>query len=112
MSKRKIRADFSKRYPTRHRGISYRIRKDGSRTYSVYHRRRYFLVEGGEHEARTLQADLVRKAARGEQTIVPSKVTFAGVAEEWFESKHRLRPWTRKAYRAALDNVLLPGSAQ
>jgi integrase len=40
--------------------------------------------------------------------VLPTKQTFAVVAEEWFKSKRKLRPWTRKAYRATLDNVLLP----
>jgi integrase len=30
------------------------------------------------------------------------------VAERWFESKRKLRPWTRKNYRDALDRILLP----
>lgn len=44
-------ADPAKRHPTRHRGISYRRRADGSRTYSVYFRGRYLAVEGGKKEA-------------------------------------------------------------
>jgi len=28
--------------------------------------------------------------------------------ERSFESKRKLQPWTRKSYRAALDNALLP----
>jgi integrase len=40
--------------------------------------------------------------------VTPTKATVAEVAEQWFESKRHLRPWTRKNYRAALDNVLLP----
>jgi len=34
-------------------------------------------------------------------------VLFGEVAEQWFESKRKLRPWTRKDYRAVLDRVLL-----
>src|SRR5262249_31895180 len=53
------------------------------------------------------QADLRGRAARGELTI-PTKVTFRDVAEEWYESKHRLRPYTRRGYRSSLDRILLP----
>lgn len=30
------------------------------------------------------------------------------MAELWFASKHRLRPYTRLNYRATLDRVLIP----
>jgi len=107
MSKAKASAD-TRRHKTRHRGISYRERRDGSRTYSVYWRGAYLAVEGGEQEALTKQAELRGKAARGEQTQISTKLSFAELAEQWLESKRHLRPWTRKSYRAALENVLLP----
>jgi integrase len=100
-------ADRFNRHKTRHRGITYRVRADGSRTYSVYVKGRYVPVEGGEREALALQAGLRGKVARGER-ITPAKVTFAEVAEQWFESKRKLRPWTRKYYRDSLDRILLP----
>lgn len=100
-------SDPFKRRKTRHRGISFRLRADGSRAYSVYVNGSYARVEGGEREALALQAELRGKAARGER-VTPSTTSFADVAEQWFESKRHLRPWTRKNYRAALDNVLLP----
>jgi integrase len=99
-------ADRHTRHKTRHRGITYRLLADGSRTYSVYVKGRYVQVEGGEREALALQADLRGKVARGER-VTPAKVTFADVAEEWFESKRKLRPWTRKGYRDSLDRILL-----
>jgi hypothetical protein len=76
--------------------------------YSIYFKGRYIGVEGGEQEALAKQAELRGKAARGEKPLAPTKVTFAEVAELWLASKRHLRPWTRKNYRAALDNVLLP----
>jgi hypothetical protein len=100
-------ADRFKRLKTRHRGITYRVRADGSRVYSVYCKGRYVQVDGGEREALALQADLRRQVARG-QRVSPSKVAFAEVAEQWFESKRKLRPWTRKYYRDSLDRILLP----
>jgi integrase len=100
-------ADRFNRHKTRHRGISYRLRADEVRVYSVYCKGRYVPVEGGEREALALQAELRGKIARGQQ-VIPTKATFAEVAEQWIDSKRHLRPWTRKNYRAALDNVLLP----
>jgi integrase len=100
-------ADRFKRHRTRHRGITYRLLADGSRVYSVYCKGSYMPVEGGEKEALALQAELRGKVARG-QRITPPKTTFAEAAEEWFASKRKLRPWTRKGYRDFLDRILLP----
>jgi integrase len=108
MSKTNGSADTKRRKVRNHRGISYRVRQDGSRQYSVYFAGRYVAVEGGLRDAVDKQADLRSKASRGERAVVPTKQTFAEVAEEWLLSKRKLQPWTRKAYRAALDNVLLP----
>ena len=101
-------ANPTRRRPTRYRGITYRERADGSRHYAVFFQGRYIGVDGGEQEAVANQAELRGKAARGEPAVVPARITFGEVAEQWFESKRHLRPWTRKNYRAALDNVLLP----
>jgi integrase len=76
--------------------------------YSVYFRGRYIGVEGGEQEALAKQAELRGKAARGEKPVSRARVTFGEVAEQWLASKRHLRPWTRKNYREALDNVLIP----
>jgi hypothetical protein len=107
MSARKASADPCKRHRTRYRGISYRVRADGSRLYSIYFQGNYIAVEGGENEALAKQAELRGKAARGERHVLPAKMTFEEVAEIWLESK-RVRPYTRRNYRASLDNVLLP----
>jgi integrase len=105
----KANASRFTRHPTRYRGISYRLLSDGTtRQYAVYFRGSYVPVLGGESEAVTKQAELRGKAARGETVILPSKLTFAEVAEQWFGSKHRLRAWTRKGYRDALDRILIP----
>ncbi len=97
-----------KRHATRHRGISYRLRADRSRQYAVYFQGRYLGVEGGEREALAKQAELRGKAARGETPVMPTKASFAEIAEAWFESKRRLRAYTRKNYRATLDRILIP----
>jgi integrase len=65
-------------------------------------------VDGGEQAALAKQAELRGKAARGERPVTQSKLTFGELAEQWLESKRHLRPWTRRNYRAALDNVLIP----
>ena len=101
-------ANPTRRRPTRYRGITYRQRADGSRHYAVFFQGRYVGITGGEQDAVAKQAELRGKAARGELAVTPAKVSFAEVAEQWLESKRHLRPWTRKNYRAALDNVLLP----
>jgi integrase len=96
-----------KRHKTRHRGITYRVKADGSKTYYVFAGGRHAAVAGGEREAVALQATLRGRAARGEQ-LPRARARFGEVAEEWFASKRKLRPWTRTSYRAALDNELLP----
>ena len=93
--------DPYKRNKTRHPGVTYRLKADGTRTYAVYSGGRFITVQGGEKEALALQGDLRRKRHRGEHVPAPSKLTFAEVAEQWFASKHKLRAWTRKNYREA-----------
>lgn len=100
--------DRSKRFSTRHRGLSYRVRADGSRTYAGYIAGRQVPVGTNEKDALAKYSELRGKAARGEQ-VVPTQLKFGVVAEEWYASKEkRLRRWTLVNYRAALDNVLLP----
>jgi integrase len=107
MSESKATPGPHKRIKTRHRGITYRVKADGSRTYYVYVAGRFLAVDGGEKEALAKQAELRGRRARGERAA-PRPVRFQQVAEDWFESKRRLRPWTRKNYRSSLDRVLLP----
>ena len=42
--------DPFKRNKTRYRGVTYRFRSDGSRTYSVYFQGSHVAVKGGEKE--------------------------------------------------------------
>jgi integrase len=107
VSKSKASAGPFKRHKTRHRGITYRLRADGGRSYYVYAAGRHIAVDGGEKQALAKQAELRGKVARGEKPL-PAAVKFREVAGRWLESKRKLRPWTRKNYKAALDNVLLP----
>jgi integrase len=101
-----VRSPFT-RQKSRHRGITYRLKADGSRTYYVYAQAKQHRVDGGEKEALQLQAALRGKIARGERVAL-SKMKFGDLAEEWFASKHKLRPWTLKDYRSALDRIVLP----
>ena len=104
----------SDRVATRHRGISYRILKDGSKSYSVYWRGSYVKVDGGEAEARLAQAELRAADARGNRSVTlrpaeePEPVTFGVLSAEWMAAHQRLRPYSRQAYQAALDNELIP----
>jgi integrase len=101
-------SDALKRHKTRHRGIVYRLRDGGQRTYYVYANAGYVAAGGTEREAVAKQAELRGKAARGERVIVATKATFEEVGEQWYESKHRLRRRTKENYRSSLDNVLIP----
>jgi integrase len=108
MTKRTKSVDPYKRHSTRHRGISFRLRADGSRAYAISFDGSYVSVEGGEQEALLKQAELRQGRAEGGQTGVYSRTTFGELAEEWFAMKApRLRERTRNYYRSALDLVLL-----
>jgi integrase len=107
VSASKANPDGFKRHRTRHRGITYRLKKDGSRTYYVYSSGRQLGITGGEREALAKQAELRGRAARGERPSA-GPVRFAEAAEQWFESKRQLRAWTKASYRSALDRILLP----
>jgi integrase len=96
-----------KRHKTRHPGITYRLRADGSRHYNVLAQGKQHSVVGGEREALALQAELRGKAARG-QKILPTKTKIDALATEWLASKTKLRETTRSDYEADLKNVILP----
>ena len=99
--------DPYKRHKTRHPGITYRLRKDGSRTYCVYVQGKQHPVDGGERDALELQGKLRGLAAQG-QRIAPTKVKISELGEEWLLTKTRLRESTLTDYRADLDSVIVP----
>src|SRR6516225_5322001 len=107
MSNTKANPNRYKRHKTRHRGITYRLKDDGSRTYYVYAAGKQIAFGGGEREALTKQAEIRGKLARGER-VAPNKIKFAEAAEEWFASKTKLRRSTRVRYRGSLKLWLLP----
>lgn len=97
--------DPFKRKTTRYKGITYRVKADGSRSYFAYSGGRQHLVSGGEKEALRLQAELRAKPP----TVAPPSIRFRDLAEDWYEVKSpRLRKRTADYYRSALDLVLLP----
>lgn len=99
--------DPYKRHKTRHSGVTYRIRKNGSRAYYVFSDGRQQAVKGGEAEAIARQAELRTMAARG-QRVVATKAKFAEIATEWLASKHKLLARTLEDYEADLSNRILP----
>jgi len=103
----KVNDPFARR-KTRHPGITYRLKQDGSRTYSVWFEGRFVKAGSTQSEALARQADLRGKAARGEQAILPGKTTFEEAAEAWYENKRKIRRRTRENYRASLNRVLIP----
>jgi integrase len=97
--------DPQKRYPTRHRGITYRVRANGSRLYSIFHQGRYVKAGATLEEALTKQAQL--RQARGQAPSLRPK-SFEEIAEAWLASKTRINETTRQDYRDALDRLLIP----
>ena len=97
-------------HTTRAPGLSYRQRANGERSYYGWlpHRGRVRLQATTPRAAEDEYRDLRGRVAKGER-IAPSNLRFKAVADEWFENKTgRLRDWTRRGYRATLDNELLP----
>jgi integrase len=94
---------------TRHRGLSYRLLADGSKRFYGYvpRRGRVLLRATSERAAVAEYGDLRGRVGRGER-IAPTNVRFGDEAQRWFESKHRIREWTRRGYRSVLDNEYLP----
>jgi integrase len=98
-----------KRHTTRHRGITYRVRADGSKLYHVHDRGKFLAAGTTEREALDLQASIRSKRAREERVVVASKVELKTVSEEWFEdAKRRLRASTVKNDRSYIDRIILP----
>lgn len=96
-----------KRYRTTSPGITYRLRKDGSRTYYVQHGGAQISVSGGKDRALALQAELRGRTARGETLSAQSK-TLAEAASIWLPTKRDIRPATRRGYEWALRSYTLP----
>jgi integrase len=96
-------------HSTRHRGLVYRLKEDGTRTYLGFaDGRRVRLNATTERDAVSEYSELRGAVAKGSK-VPPANLRFQAVAEEWLEQKgDRLRPHTKANYRASLDNELLP----
>jgi integrase len=100
-------------------GIYFRLKRGGTeRVYLVnyYDRatgKNKFIPAGPRlADAKAKRAELGQAVGRGEKPVLPTKVTFAELAQSWWELKEpRLRPNTRRLYRDALDLCLLPAFA-
>lgn len=103
-------ADPSAKYwKTKHRGLSYRLRGDGSKTfYGVVDSRRVKLVSTTERDALAEYSELRVKKSKGE-VVAPSAVKFRDLVETWFTSKEAPKATsTRTLYRSVIDKELVP----
>jgi integrase len=99
----------TRRWPTAHRGISYRVLRDGSRRYLVFHKGEYVPAGDSLEQARVKQGELQKAKSIGTKVVTPTKVTFGEYAAKWWEEKEpTLRPKTRTLYEDALRLVLRP----
>lgn len=79
--------DLLKRHKTRHRGISYRERADGSRTYYLFTAGKYVACGPREGDALRKRDELGGKRDRREPIVLPTKVTFEEYAARWLERR-------------------------
>lgn len=97
-------------HSTPHRGLVYRKRSGNQRTYLGFipGRGRVKLTATTARAALEEYNELRGKVAKGEK-IAPANLRFKDVAEQWLEQRNgKLREWTRRGYRASLDNEILP----
>jgi integrase len=105
----RYRIDPTRRWPTRYRGVSYRLDRSLKRSYFVYDRGKFIPAGATESAGLGKQADLRAKRARGERVVIASRKTLSEVAEDWYaDAERRLRLGTLKNYRSDLDRVILP----
>jgi integrase len=105
--------DPTRRWPTRHRGLSFRLNRRLERSYFVHDRGKFVPAGKTETEALAKQAEIRGRRAKGERVIVASRVHLSAVAEEWYaDARRRLRESTAKDYRSYLERVLLPRFGQ
>ena len=90
-------------------GFRFRRTADGRKNWQGYIPGRGYVPLGirPKREARALWDEMRGKVSKGEK-LPDRKVRFAPLAEEWFESKTKIRRSTRDLYRMALDVHILP----
>jgi integrase len=95
---------------TAHRGLSYRVRSDGRKTFYGYVPTvgRVKLQSDSLRDAKAELGELLGKASKGQRAVTRSP-RFREVAEEWYASTEgKLRRHTRREHRRVLDVELLP----
>jgi integrase len=102
--------DPTRKWSTEFPGVYFRLRKGGAeRIYLVHYDRKFVTAGPRLSDAKTKQAELRRAVGRGEKPVLPTRVTFGELSEQWWETKApRLRPKTQQLYRDALELVLRP----
>ena len=106
-------ADLRRRHSTGTPGVSFRLRRDGGKSYAVRLAGRWVTTQGGLREARALKAQTDARKAQGLRVVLPTRRTFSEAGEAWYEeAKRRLRDGTLRDYRADLDRLIDRWGAQ
>jgi hypothetical protein len=101
--------DPFKGHKTRRPGVTYRVRKDGSRTYYVAARGKQFTVEGGGEAEAFAYQDELRQKVRRRQPLITERHTFEEAAEAAYDlNRSRWSPRVATNYRSNLDRYVLP----
>ncbi len=103
-----------------HRGISFRLRADGSKRFYISFKGSYVSTMDDDITPLLLlgpaierQGQLTGKRIRGEQVRRPQKVTFAAAAEAYMEHVRRTAPggrWIRTPPRSTNASSTTPSS--
>ena len=105
-------ASNRKRHKTRHPGVMYRERPDGSRAYIIWYvgtdgKARFENVPGGERDAVRARSKVVDKIARGEK-VAPTTLKIKDWAPQWLEERTDLKPGSRATREWAINSHIVP----
>ena len=100
------------RIKTRHPGVYYREREDGTRQYIIWYvgtdgKARFENVPGGERDAVRARARIVDRIAHGHH-VAPSKLRLSDWADQWLEERNDIRPKTYKTYSTVIKCYIVP----
>ena len=84
------------RIKTKHPGVAYRERPDGSRQYMIWFtgtdgKPHWQNTVGGEGDAKRARAKIINDMAQGKK-VAPSRTLFADFARDWLEEQTNLSP--------------------
>lgn len=101
-----------KRHKTRHPGVYYRERPDGSRQYCIWYvgtdgKPRFENVPGGERDAVRARARVVDKITRGEK-VAPTSLKIKDWAPRWLEERQDMKENTRLMRDYAISKHIIP----